>query len=218
MGLFNNASNLLYSKIIIIPALLIAFTFHEYAHALIADKLGDKTPRFQGRLTLNPAAHIDPVGFILAIFFIVGWAKPVQTNPSAYKNRGKDDLKVSLAGPIANFLVAIVASIVLGIYVRFTNGILPQGLLVVLQDMIIKIIFINVSIGLFNLIPVPPLDGFSILRHINPKVFYEFQEKFYQYQMLILVGIIFIGGRVISVLSGVIGNLLLRLAAIILYI
>ncbi len=217
MGLFNSVNNLLYGKIVIIPALLIAFTFHEYAHALVADKLGDKTPRFQGRLTLNPAAHIDPVGFILAIFFIVGWAKPVQTNPSAYKNRSKDDLKVSLAGPIANFLVAIVASIVLGLYIRFTNGILSQGLSKVLQEMIIQIIFINVSIGLFNLIPVPPLDGFSILRHINPKVFYEFQEKFYQYQMLILIGIIFIGGRVISVLSGVIGDLLLRLSSMIIY-
>ena len=114
--------------ILMIPGMLIAFTFHEYAHAYVADKLGDKTPRFQGRLTLNPIAHIDPIGFIAVLIFSFGWAKPVQTNPSAYKNYHKDDLKVSLAGPIANFLVAIVTSINTRIYVRFAYGILPSAL------------------------------------------------------------------------------------------
>ena len=81
--------------ILMIPGMLIAFTFHEYAHAFVADKLGDKTPRFQGRLTLNPLVHIDPMGFLAVIIFRFGWAKPVQTNPSAYKNYYKDDLKVN---------------------------------------------------------------------------------------------------------------------------
>ena len=98
----------IYEKLIIIPAIIIAFTFHEYAHAKVADKLGDKTPRFQGRLTLNPAKHIDPIGFILVLIMGFGWAKPVETNPSMFKDYYKDDLKVSLAGPMMNLLLSIV--------------------------------------------------------------------------------------------------------------
>ena len=89
-------------KLLILPALLIGFTVHEYAHAYMADKLGDKTPRFQGRLTFNPLAHIDPMGFFMILFVGFGWAKPVQTNRSAYRNYYKDDLKVSIAGPLSN--------------------------------------------------------------------------------------------------------------------
>ena len=99
------------NKILMIPAILLAFTFHEYAHAITADRLGDKTPRFQGRLTLNPIAHIDPIGFLLILLVGFGWAKPVQTNPSAYKNYYKDDLKVSIAGPIANLILGFLFAI-----------------------------------------------------------------------------------------------------------
>ena len=105
--------------ILTIPAILIGFTFHEYAHAKMADKLGDKTPRFQGKLTLNPFVHIDPLGFLFILIAGIGWAKPVETNPSAFKRYYKDDLKVSLAGPIANFIVAVVAAVLYGIYLRF---------------------------------------------------------------------------------------------------
>ena len=141
--------------ILIIPGMLLAFTFHEYAHAYVADKLGDKTPRFQGRLTLNPISHIDPIGFIAVLIFRFGWAKPVQTNPSAYKNYYKDDLKVSLAGPIANFLVAIVMAVILGLFARFGYRILPESLAGVLFSMIQLSVIVNLNIGLFNLIPIP---------------------------------------------------------------
>ena len=97
--------------IFMIPAILIGFTFHEYAHAKVADKLGDKTPRFQGRLNLNPINHLDPLGTLLILFCGIGWAKPVQVNPSAFKNYYKDDLKVSIAGPIANLIVAFIGTI-----------------------------------------------------------------------------------------------------------
>lgn len=170
--------NSILNIILMIPAMLIAFTFHEYAHALVADRLGDKTPRFQGRLTLNPIAHIDPFGFIAVLLFRFGWAKPVQTNPSAYKNYYKDDLKVSLAGPIANILVAIVTSIICALYINFIYGILPVTLAKVLYSMIQLIIVINVNIGIFNLIPIPGLDGFSVLRDLLPKRFHSFEEKF----------------------------------------
>jgi Zn-dependent protease len=199
--------------ILMIPGMLIAFTFHEYAHALVADKLGDKTPRFQGRLTLNPIAHIDPIGFIAVLIFSFGWAKPVQTNPSAYKNYYKDDLKVSLAGPISNFLVAIVLALILGLYVRFAYGVLPSALSGVLFSMMRFALVININIGLFNLIPIPGLDGFSLLRDLSPKTFYRFEEKFYQYQMLIMLALIFVGGRIIQVPAGIIINGLLSLAS-----
>ena len=106
-------------KILMIPAILLAFTFHEYAHAITADRLGDKTPRFQGRLTLNPIAHIDPIGFILILIAGFGWAKPVETNPSAYKNYYKDDLKVSIAGPIANLILGIIFAILTVMFAKF---------------------------------------------------------------------------------------------------
>jgi Zn-dependent protease len=207
--------NSILHAILMIPGMLIAFTFHEFAHAYVADKLGDKTPRFQGRLTLNPISHIDPIGFIAVLIFSFGWAKPVQTNPSAYKNYHKDDLKVSLAGPIANFIVAIVTALVLGFYISFAYGVLPSALARVLQLMIFYTIIVNVNIGLFNLIPIPGLDGFSLLRDLRPDVFYKYQEKFYQYQMIILVGFIFIGARIISIPAGIIRDGLLSLSYLI---
>lgn len=203
------------NMILMIPGMLIAFTFHEYAHALMADKLGDKTPRFQGRLTLNPIAHIDPIGFIAVLIFSFGWAKPVQTNPSAYKNYYKDDLKVSLAGPVANFIVAIVAAFIFVFYMSFIYRILPEALAGVLYSMLYMILAINVNIGLFNLIPIPGLDGFSLLRDLSPKTFYKFEEKFYQYQMMIMLLLIFVGGRIIHVPARMIMNSLLSVASLV---
>lgn len=203
------------NMILMIPGMLIAFTFHEYAHALMADKLGDKTPRFQGRLTLNPIAHIDPIGFIAVLIFSFGWAKPVQTNPSAYKNYYKDDLKVSLAGPIANFIVAIVAAFIFVFYMSFIYKSLPEALGGVLYSMLYMTLIINVNIGLFNLIPIPGLDGFSLLRDLSPKTFYRFEEKFYQYQMMIMLLLIFVGGKIIQVPARIIINSLLSAASLV---
>ena len=191
--------NGLLDMILIIPAMLVAFTFHEYAHALVADRLGDKTPRFQGRLTLNPLAHIDPFGFIAVLVFGFGWAKPVQTNPSAYKDYRKDDLKVSLAGVTANLIVAIIAAVIYALYIKYAYVLLPDALRSVLRIMLLQIIVVNVNIGIFNLIPIPGLDGFSILRDLAPSKFYKFEQKFYQYQMIILIALIFAGGRIISI-------------------
>lgn len=205
--------NFLLDIILMIPGMLIAFTFHEYAHAFVADRLGDKTPRFQGRLTLNPAAHIDPLGFLAVIVFRFGWAKPVQTNPSAYKDYYKDDLKVSLAGPMMNFLVAIVLSIILGIYVGSVYKFLPRNLSGILYSMLFLAITINVNIGIFNLIPIPGLDGFHVLRDAFPKVFYKYEAKFYQYQMIIMLLLVVGGSRIISIPSSALINLMVRLAS-----
>ncbi|WP_090089486.1 site-2 protease family protein [Clostridium uliginosum] len=199
--------------LLVIPAILIAFTFHEYAHARVADRLGDKTARFQGRLTLNPAAHIDPIGFLMILIFKFGWAKPVQTNPSAYKNYYKDDLKVSLAGPLANLIIGVITAIIYGLYVRFAITILPISYFSVIKSMILNTIVINVNIFIFNLLPIPGLDGFHILEDLMPEKFYAIKDQLYRYQMIILFAIIFFGGVLISIPSEIIINLLLKLSA-----
>ncbi|MGN2369594.1 site-2 protease family protein [Clostridium cagae] len=198
-----------------IPAILIAFTFHEYAHAKVADMLGDNTPKFEGRLTLNPIAHIDPMGFLMILLFRFGWTKPVRTNPTAYKNYYKDDLKVSIAGICANLVVAIVFSILFGIFVRFAFNVLPESYYSVISLMISNIIVINISFAVFNLLPIPGLDGFKILEDLMPKKFNKIGDKLYRYQMLILLGIIFFGGFIISVPVNFLYGKAIKLASIV---
>lgn len=192
-----------------IPAILIGFTFHEYAHAKMADRLGDKTPRFQGRLNLNPINHLDPLGTILILFCGIGWAKPVQVNPSAFKNYYKDDLKVSIAGPIANLIVAFFGMILYFILVlinrEFTLGGSLLSVLIIITTYIIQI---NITLFVFNLLPLPGLDGFSILRDLSPKHFYKISDSLYRYQFLIFIAIILIGGPIIRIPSELILRLL----------
>ena len=199
----------LLGKILMLPAILIGFTFHEYAHAKMADRLGDKTPRFQGRLTLNPIAHLDPIGTLCILFFGIGWAKPVQVNPSAFKNYYKDDLKVSLAGPIANLIVAFFGMILYTlIFILGTTGVLEGTLFSVLFSMASQIVGINVILFVFNLLPLPGLDGFSILRDISPKHFYKISDSIYRYQFVIFLAVIFLAGPIIKIPANLIMNLL----------
>jgi Zn-dependent protease len=171
-----------------IPAILVAFTFHEYAHAWVADKLGDKTPKFQGRLTLNPLVHIDIIGFVMILIANFGWAKPVQTNPSSYKNYYRDDLKVSIAGPIANLLVAIVFALITGLALKLIGAVGGALTLVNIILMILdNIIYINIMLFFFNMLPIPGMDGFHVFRDLFPSKFHRFEEKIYRYQMLILI-------------------------------
>ncbi|MBU5590479.1 site-2 protease family protein [Clostridium sp. MSJ-4] len=186
--------------ILMIPAILIGFTFHEYAHAVVADRLGDKTPRFQGRLTLNPINHIDPIGFIMILIVGFGWAKPVQVNPSAFKNYYKDDLKVSLAGPIANLLVAISSALILAlfmIFVKFTDG---NKITSIITLIINYMIHINVMLFFLNLMPIPGFDGFHIIRDLFPSKFYKYADTIHRYQNIILI--IFIVSPIVDYLVG----------------
>lgn len=183
-----------------IPAILIAFTVQGYAKALVADKLGDKTPRFEGRLTLNPAAHIDLIGFIMILIAKFGWTKPLNTNPSAYKRGYKDAIKVSVAAPLANLLVGFVGTILyVAIYKFLPNILSDDTIFFILINMVRYIAVINVSLFVFNLLPIPGLAGFEIFRDLWPKKFYKVSDKIYQYQFLILIGIIFIGGTILSI-------------------
>ena len=193
------------NTILLIPGILLAFTFHEYAHALVAYKLGDKTPKFQGRLTFNPLAHIDPLGFIMILFFKFGWAKPVQTNPSAFKNYYKDDLKVSISGVIGNLIAALLSAVILAIIeiiFKTSNG---GNLVEVLATMALLSVQINCVLFILNLIPVPGFDGFHILRDLFPKAFYKIEGTLHRYQMIILILFIFpiFGGRsIIDIILG----------------
>ena len=170
---YANTPGKIIALITAIPGILIAIAFHEYAHAFVADKLGDDTPRRQGRLTLNPFKHIDVYGMILLLFVGFGWGKPVEVNPNNFKRTisiKKGNALVSLAGPVMNFILAIIFSIILALYLRFgfifaiTN---PVGHTLAL--IIRYIIAINVGLGVFNLIPLPPLDGSKILVALLPE-------------------------------------------------
>ena len=208
-----------------IPAILIAFTAQGYAKALVADKLGDKTPRFQGRLTLNPAEHVDLIGFLMILIAGFGWTKPLNTNPSAYKRGYKDAIKVSVAAPLANLLVGFLGTILYVATYKFLPNILPDTIFLpnilpdtiffILINMIRLIATVNISLFVFNLLPIPGLAGFEIFRDLWPKTFYKVSDKIYQYQFLILIAIIFIGGSILSIPVNFIYNAFMTLARLI---
>ena len=146
-------------------ALVVAATVHEYAHAYVADRLGDPTPRAQGRLTLNPLAHLDPVGALLILIFRFGWAKPVPINPANFTNWRRDTMLVAAAGPLANITLLFIVG------VPYKLGLLEFGgsTAAMPVDRLLQVMLqINAMLAVFNLIPVPPLDGSKILMGLLP--------------------------------------------------
>ena len=179
--MFDDFGGFLMNMIVGLPGIVIAMVIHEFSHARVAYALGDYTPKLAGRLTLNPAAHVDPIG--LAMLFLVhfGWAKPVQINPMNFSNPRRDDILVSLAGPASNLITAFVFTILLVLMVKL-NLPMSEGLLVVFQ----LIIVYNINFAIFNMLPIPPLDGSHILRNLLP---YELAR---QYEMLERYSFIFL--------------------------
>ncbi len=165
-----------------LPGLILAMAVHEYAHARAAVALGDITPRMTGRLTLNPLAHIDPIGLLMLILAHFGWAKPVMINPRNFKNYKRDDILVSLAGPAANLLLAFLTLVVLLIYSKFF-GRMSQGTYLVLQ----LIVLYNINFAIFNMIPLPPLDGSHILKHFLPARYAYRYAQIERYSFFILI-------------------------------
>ena len=168
-----------------IPGLIIAMVIHEYAHARVAVALGDRTPMLMGRLTLNPAAHIDPVGLIMLFLVRFGWAKPVIIDPRNFRKPRRDDILVSLAGPAANLVTAFLALVAL-LVLKSTMGHLSFGVYQVFQ----LIIIYNINFAIFNLIPLPPLDGSHVLMQLlPPKMAYSY-ARLERYSFLILIALI----------------------------
>lgn len=164
-----------------LPGLLIALVIHEYAHARVAVAMGDFTPKLMGRLTLNPKAHIDPIGLLMLLVVRFGWAKPVMINPGNFRDWRKGELFVALAGPAANLLTAFVA--LLGMVITFKLGIFSEGVRLVL----LLIVHYNVNFAIFNMLPLPPLDGSKVLMTFLPDKWAYKLMSIERYSFIILI-------------------------------
>ena len=169
--------------ILLIPVLVFALVFHEFSHAWVANKLGDPTARYSGRLTLNPLAHLDPFGSLMILFVGFGWAKPVPVDSRYLSNPRVDMMKIAFAGPAANLLLAFVG----GIIIR--TGIFGGSITL----MLILFTQINIMLAVFNMIPIPPLDGSQIFSGLMMRRNPELVHKLQMYGPQILLGLIMIG-------------------------
>ena len=165
-----STTQFLLEKSLLILPILVAVTFHELAHGLVAYKLGDSTAKDAGRLTLNPIAHLDLFGSLVFIITgVIGWAKPVPVNPRNLKNPRKDMIWVALAGPVANILIAILLAMAYRMLMHVSlNGFFNERILSPVEQMLIKGVVINVGLAIFNVLPIPPLDGSKILMGLLP--------------------------------------------------
>ncbi|PIP51955.1 site-2 protease family protein [Candidatus Beckwithbacteria bacterium CG_4_10_14_0_2_um_filter_47_25] len=173
-----------------LPALIIAITIHEFAHAWMADRLGDPTPQLQGRLSLNPLKHLDPIGTLMLLFFRFGWGKPVEFDPYNLRHPRRDAALISLAGPAVNLILATALSLVL----KFSGSPL-------FSIFLYPVILININLAIFNLLPVPPLDGAKILYGILPADWAdEYNDFMGRYGTILLILLIIpIGGSSLAI-------------------
>jgi Zn-dependent protease len=163
-------------------ALLSAITVHEFAHALAADRLGDPTPKIQGRLTLNPLAHLDPLGTLMLVLVRFGWGKPVEFDPFNLKNPRRDAAIISLAGPTSNLILASVLAIILRVFSSDLSPFSP------LSFILPPFILLNISLAIFNLVPLHPLDGGKILVGLLPHKYAVATESFLaRYSTILLI-------------------------------
>lgn len=173
--------------VIYMVALIFSFSLHEFAHAYTAYKCGDPTPKMQGRVTLNPLAHIDPLGLLCSALFYVGWAKPVQVNPINFKKYRKGMTLVSIAGVVMNFILAFISCGVYCAILRFSKGITTFGYYVFIFFFVMY--SLNITLFVFNFLPVYPLDGFnfidSLTKHDNKIV--NFLRKYGQYILIVVL-------------------------------
>ncbi|MEA1883680.1 MAG: site-2 protease family protein [Thermotogota bacterium] len=173
-----------------IPAVFLAIIFHELAHAFTADKLGDPTPRSYGRLTLNPLAHMDLFGLMAFLLIGFGWAKPVPVNPNYFKNPKRDNILVSISGPLANLLIALITILIEVFLLKLVPGVydtLP-GLIPVFHT----IAYLNIAFSILNLLPIPPLDGYHILRELISDKYRYILKMYERYSIIVFFIALFV--------------------------
>jgi len=221
--LFDFSREKLIAMLLSLPAILFCLTIHELAHAFVANKLGDHTARNLGRLTLNPAKHIDPIGFIALLLAGFGWAKPVPVIPRNFKNPKVGMALTAVAGPVSNLLTAFVFAfiycftvkmmdgIIIGDFVYFLEEIDPM--LKYLLDILWCFVIINISLAIFNLIPIVPLDGSRVLDLFLPTKLYLAYHRYERYIHLALLLILFSNflDPVLSKATGFVENIIMYL-------
>lgn len=188
-------------KIIMIPMVLIALTFHEFAHGKVSEKLGDPTPRMSGRLSLNPLAHLDPIGTLLMVITGFGWAKPVPINPRYYKDSKKGMALTALAGPVMNVLLAAAAMLIYGgLYIAYAKVGLFTTAMGMITRLLITFVQLNLCLAVFNFIPIPPLDGSRILGlFLSNETYFKLQQyERYSFIVIILFSAMGIFDRIIG--------------------
>ncbi|MBA3586891.1 MAG: site-2 protease family protein [Chloroflexi bacterium] len=177
-------------------ALLVGLTFHEFSHALVADTLGDRRPRAMGRLTLNPIAHVDPIGALMLVVAGFGWAKPVMVNPAALRGGRRSMALVAFAGPIANVVVATVFAVV---FRAMDLAGISNGFALNLVALIVQL---NILLAIFNLIPIPPLDGYNVALAYLPSRQALIVQQYAPYGVIVLLLLIFIPGSPLRTILG----------------
>lgn len=192
-GRFNSIGDWLMNMVLMFPGIVIGLSFHEFGHAYAAVKCGDPTPRNQGRLTINPIAHVDPIGLACLFFVGFGWGVPVQINPRNFRHPRRDELLVSLAGVIMNFILAVIFTGILRL-LYMSPGFLSSSIGGIIWEVMLYVIQINLVLLVFNLLPVPPLDGFGIITQLfnlrNTRFYYTvYNNGFFILVILILFGV-----------------------------
>lgn len=218
MSLMSYGAEGIFSLVLSIPAVLLAITVHEFGHAFAAYKLGDDTPVRQGRLSLNPLDHVDPLGIAMLLFAHIGWGKPVQVDPRNY-NRNisveKADAIVSVAGPLMNFITAIIFALIYCALYKFIGyAFLVSNIGYIISSIVVSVITMNIGLGVFNLIPLPPLDGSKIFLPIlpsNAKVWFIQHEQMF-YFIFLIIWITGIAGNLISPIISFITSWILKFA------
>lgn len=190
-GRFSSPGQWLMQEMLMLPGIVIALSFHEFGHAAVADRLGDPTPRSQGRVSVNPIAHIDLIGFIALLFVGFGWGKPVEINPDNFRKPRRDELLVAVAGVLMNLILAVIFTLVLRFYIQGTGATgMTTGMADSIYNIILYIIYINLILMIFNLLPIPPLDGFNILTEIFNLKKYRWWYSIYDKGFIILMVLI----------------------------
>jgi Zn-dependent protease len=205
--IISNLQSELQALLFTAPVVLLAIICHECAHGWVSYKLGDPTAKQAGRLTLNPLKHLDVLGTICMLFFHVGWAKPVPINPLYYKDRKKGIIYVSIAGSLTNFILAYISLLIEGVLLKFGSD--SSVVVWIFYQLCYYSAVVNIGLGLFNLIPIPPLDGSKIVGELS----HWAAEKYYRYERywrIILLVLVFTGilSKPLSILNETVLNLM----------